>query len=381
MRYLGIECGATRTVVLFGPDATGGWRRAEFGPANLRLLDDAALVRHFKTLKRTVPAAFDGMVIAMAGARTEKDRRRIRAAAGKVWPNPPVYVTGDLETALAAAEGEDGRKCAAMVLILSGTGSCCFGRPAGTHGSNRATLQLGGWGHILGDRGSGYDIGLQALRSAVGEMDRTGRWPPLGEEMLRALQLNEPDDLIDWVNGAEKREVAALARTVFAAAAKRDRLARKILADAAAALAGNGANCARRLARQGAPVEFVLAGGVLKQAGFARQVGALLRKLRPGARVRRLRRESVWGAIELAKQHFGSVLDTAKLVRTSSAGADAARPDPAEMLPVSEALPATERPNPRSRNLDRMPLGRAVALIIREQSAVGRGDLQAEAEH
>ena len=59
---------------------------------------------------------------------------------------------------------------------------------------------------------------------------------------------------------------------------------------------------------EGAPVEFVLAGGVLlKQAGFARQVGARLRQLRPGARVRRLRRESVWGAIGLAKEHFGGV--------------------------------------------------------------------------
>jgi N-acetylmuramic acid 6-phosphate etherase len=384
MNFLGIECGGTRTVILFGPDADGGWRRAEFGPANLRLLDDAGLVLHFKTVKRTAGAAFDGIVIGMAGARTERDRRRIGAAAGKVWRDVAVYVTSDLETALAAAEGERGRKDTAKVLILSGTGSCCFGRRAGTPGTGGGTVRLGGWGHILGDRGSGYEIGLQALRAAVGGLDRTGRWPALGEGILRALQLNEADDLIDWVKGAEKQEVAALARTVFAAAAKRDRLARKILADAAAALAEDGANCARRLAREGAPVEFVLAGGVAKQAGFARQVAARLRQLRPGARVRRLRRESVFGAIELAKEHFGGV----KQGRSGAAGADAV-----EVLPVSEDLaaterrnfwaarqhspavsedlPATERRNPRSRSLDRMPLARAVALMIQEESAAG----------
>jgi N-acetylmuramic acid 6-phosphate etherase len=363
-RFLGIECGGTRTVVLFGPDAGGRWRSAEFGPANLRLLDDAGLVRHFKAVKRAAGAAFDGMAIGMAGARTEKDRRRIRAAAGKVWPNQPVYVTSDLETALAAADGEDGRKNTAKVLILSGTGSCCFGRRKGTKGR---TVRLGGWGHILGDRGSGYDIGLQALRAALGELDRAGRWPALGEGILRALQLNEPDNLIDWVKGAEKREVAALARTVFAAAAKRDRLARKVLADAAAALAEDGANCARRLAPEGAPVEFVLAGGVFKQAGFARRVGARLRQLRPGARVRRLPRESVWGAVELAKRHFGGVNPG----QTRPDGAVAARPEPPEIFPVSETVPATERRNPRSRHLDRMPLAGAVALMIREESAAG----------
>ena len=316
-------------------------------------------------IQRVAAAPFAGMVIGMAGARTEKDRRRIRAAAGKVWPKLAVYATDDLETALAAADASEGPETTATVLILSGTGSCCFGRRDGTNGR---TVRLGGWGHILGDRGSGYEIGLRAARAVAGEMDRTGQWPALGESILRALQLNEADDLIDWAKGADKAEVAALAPTVFAAAANRDPTARKILADAAAALAQDGANCARRLARAGEPVEFVLAGGILlKQAGFARQVGARLRQLRPGARVRRLRRESVWGAIELARRHFGGV----KPGRIHQAGADAARPDPPEIPPFSGTLPATEERNPRSRNLDRMPLARAVALMIREESAVG----------
>jgi N-acetylmuramic acid 6-phosphate etherase len=360
---LGVECGGTRTVAFFGPGTDGGFRRAEFGPANLRLLDDARLVKHFQEIRRVAAAPFAGIAIGMAGARTERDRRRIRAAAGKVWRNTPVYTTDDLETALAAADGEDGRE--ARVLILSGTGSCCFGRRNGTGGG---TVRLGGWGHILGDRGSGYEIGLHALRAVAGGLDRTGQWPALGESILRTLQLNEADDLIDWAKGAEKSEVAALAPAVFAAAAKRDRMAQEILANAAAALAEDGANCARRLAGPGAPVEFVLAGGVLlKQAGFARQVGARLRQLRPGARVKRLRRESAWGAILLAREHFGGV----KPGQIYPAGAKAALADAPEILPVSGALPATEEGNPRSRNLDRMPLARAVALMIREESSVG----------
>src|ERR1035441_8520259 len=194
--YLGIECGGTRTVVLFGPGTGGDYRRAEFGPANLRLLDDAWLVKHFKTIQRAMTMVPAGMVIGMAGARTEKDRRRIRAAAAKVWPGTPVYATNDLETALAAAERPDGREATAQVLILSGTGSCCFGRRPGTDG---ATIRLGGWGHILGDTGSGYEIGLRALQAVVGGLDQHGQWPRLGQSILQTLQLNEPEDLIDWV--------------------------------------------------------------------------------------------------------------------------------------------------------------------------------------
>jgi N-acetylmuramic acid 6-phosphate etherase len=365
MSYLGIECGGTRTVVLSGPGAGGEYRRAEFGPANLRLLDDARLVKHFRTIRRAVTTVPTGMVIGMAGARTEKDRQRIRAAAGKVWPGTPAYVTNDLETALAAAERTEGRKAAVRVLVLSGTGSCCFGRRPGAHGR---TIRLGGWGHILGDAGSGYDIGLRALQAVAGRFDCHGQWPRLGESILQALQLNEPDDLIDWVKGAEKAEVAALAQTVFDAAAKGDQLARLVLWLPAEALAANGASCARRLVKRGAAVEFILSGSILlKQAGFARKVGELLRRHWPGARVTSLQRESVWGAIELAQQHFGGV----KSRKTDATPAAEAGPDAPGILPPAKGLPPTEQRNPRSRNLDRMPLARAVALMIQEESAVG----------
>ena len=92
-------------VVLLGPGPGGPCRRAQFGPANLRLLDDARLVKHFQTIQRAVAASPAALVIGMAGARSEQDRRRIRAAAGKAWRKTPVYVTNDLETALAAAPG------------------------------------------------------------------------------------------------------------------------------------------------------------------------------------------------------------------------------------------------------------------------------------
>src|SRR5437899_818016 len=79
------------------------------------------------------------------------------------------------------------------VLVLSGTGSCCFGRTA-----DGRTAKVGGWGHLLGDKGSGYEIGLRALRAVVYYFDRDGEWSGLGQRILRALQLNEPNDLIDW---------------------------------------------------------------------------------------------------------------------------------------------------------------------------------------
>jgi N-acetylmuramic acid 6-phosphate etherase len=303
-----------------------------------------------------------GIAIGMAGARTERDRQRILTAAEKVWPGTPCYATNDLETALMAAERKNDAHNLTRVLILSGTGSCCFGRkPDGK------TVRLGGWGHILGDRGSGYEIGLRALQAAVTHLDRHGQWPPLGEEILRALQWNEPDDLIDWVRHAEKTEVASLAVPVFAAAKRGDHLAQKILFDAAISRARDGVDCARRLVKPGASVEFILSGSILlQQPGMARKVTTRLRELWPGARITPLPRESAWGAIELAKEHFGG----GKFAQGKNGKVEAEKIS-VPVAAASSPLPPTEQRNPRSENLDQLSLADAVALMLREEKFVG----------
>ena len=320
--FLGIECGGTRTTfVITEYEPTRYWQ-GKIGPANLRLLSDAQLSRHFHAISKITPRPAT-IAIGMAGARTDADRKRIRRAAAKIWPGIPCYATNDLETALEASdnpaghprfrhswkkppdrgqsmEGGEADEIATIprVLVLSGTGSCCFGRAR-----DGTTAQVGGSGHILGDRGSGYEIGLRSMKAVVHYYDCDGAWSGLGQRFLRKLQLNEPDDLIGWVRRAGKDDVAALAVEVFDAWAARDRIASGILEGAAESLARDAVSCAIRLAKPGAPVHFVLAGGVLiQQPPFAKKVTQLLRRLWPNAIVSPLKRESVWGAVELAKR-------------------------------------------------------------------------------
>src|SRR5439155_5900340 len=147
-------------------------------------------------------------------------------------------------------------------------------------------------GHILGDKGSGFEIGLRALKAVVYYYDCDGEWSQLGQRILRALQLNEPDDLIAWVQSASKPDIAALAMEVFEAAAKKEKIALDILAGAASSLAKDAAACAARLASSGMPVEFVFAGSVLlKQPRFAKAVGLQLRKHWQNALITYLNRE------------------------------------------------------------------------------------------
>src|SRR5262245_25351697 len=125
--FLGIECGATHTTALLVNAAGDVVRAADAGPGNIRLLDDKRLTQLLQTVADQVGAP-NFVAIGMAGARTKQDFQRIRAAAAKAWPDAPCYATNDLETALLAAPSRPQAKL--RVLVLSGTGSCCFGQNA-----------------------------------------------------------------------------------------------------------------------------------------------------------------------------------------------------------------------------------------------------------
>src|SRR5205823_7351477 len=124
----------------------------------------------------------DALGIGLAGAWAESDRKRICLAAAKIWPRIPCYATSDLETALTAAPPMPKDKGCAQVLLVSGTGSGCYGKTAAGE-----EVKVGAWGHVLGDKGSGYEIGLRALRAVVYYFDQERIWAGLGANILRAL--------------------------------------------------------------------------------------------------------------------------------------------------------------------------------------------------
>ena len=411
--FLGIECGATRTVAILADAAGQFLHRVIAGPANLKLIDDASLVRHFKSIAKQFaqPAS---IAVGMAGARTESDWARIRRAAAQAWPHVPCSATNDLETALAAAAAPETGiglphsktrsrtqkrtklrqvlECGSplplsnftRVLILSGTGSCCFGV---SEAGKKA--KVGGWGHILGDKGSGYEIGLRGLKAVLYYYDRDGKWSRLGQRLLRKLALNEPNELIDWVVKASKTDIAALAVEVFAAWHEKDKIASDIIEAAAHSLAKDGVACASRLAKKTTAVHFVLAGSVLlNQPRFAERVAALLRGSWRSSTIAPLERESVWGAVVLALQPpaypdrsltivapFKGAPSTAEQSLQSRdrngafQGTVAERDNIPEDIRHLTASP-TETPNPRSMNLDKLSTDEAIALMLSEDARI-----------
>jgi N-acetylmuramic acid 6-phosphate etherase len=363
--YLGIEGGGTRSTLVLADEHGHAIAELNGGPANLKLLSDRQLIWLLRSFAARLPAqhALTAICIGLAGARSDSDRERIRNAAARVWPRVPCLATNDLDTALASAP--EHKDAAARVLILSGTGSCCFGKT-----SDGRAARIGGRGHIIGDRGSACDIGQRALKALMTEYDRSGRWPKLGQLVLSVLLLNEPDDLIPWSMVASKTDLAAIAVSVFTAAQARDPLAKQLLDEAASVLAADALTCAQRLCKPSERVQFVLNGGVLlKNASFARDIAKCLRAKYPQAIITPVRGASSWGAVALAKAFAqGKASSPAKLV-TQPAIPGLPLDHPAFDKALLRSSP-TEQRSTRSLKLDTMPLAQAVDLMLDDDAGI-----------
>lgn len=369
--FLGLDCGGTRSVAVYVCGQSQ--RRAEAGPGNVRLLSDAQLLALFRELSGVhngMPAP-SAVGIGMAGAGTAEQQERIRRAAAKVWRNAPCAASGDLDTALAAAEldgrvGENG--LSALVIVLSGTGSIFYGK--NTRGRR---VRVGGWGHLVGDKGSAYEIGLRSLKATLHYHDQDGIVPPLGRRLLGALLLNELNQIPEWALTTGKTEIASLAKVVSAAASQGDKIARDILEGAANSIANDAVTCASRLVKRGQQVKFVLTGSVLlNQPAFSRRVSKLIRDQWPRAQVVPLKQEAALGAVELAR-----ALPRAKQRHTATEE----KKQPTHWTStLAIASSPTEQRNPRSMQLDELPLRKAIALMLSEDEKLPRAILAESAK-
>jgi N-acetylglucosamine kinase-like BadF-type ATPase len=205
--------------------------------------------------------------------------------------------------------------------VIAGTGSMTYGRRAGVG------VRVGGWGELFGDEGSGYWIGIQALRAFSKMSDGRSERGPLYDVLSRDMALDADIDLIELVlhrwQGA-RQQIAALAPAVREAAISGDRGAQEILTGAAAELVGLVDATRRRLGfKSGEAIPVSYSGGIFAMPevldGFLTGISALP----ASCDVRKPRYAPVIGAALYAAMLAGTPLD------------DTAR----HALPASPAVP------------------------------------------
>ena len=143
------------------------------------------------------------------------------------------------------------------IAILAGTGSFAV-----SFDENGRETSVGGWGSMLGDEGSGYDIGKRAVIHTLSVRDAGMLQTVLGQSIL-AHYGAESDRLLlraIYQGGCDRSKMAALCKVVSALAHQGDADALRILSEAAEELCELSVRLKKRLQLQTAPV--ALLGGV-----------------------------------------------------------------------------------------------------------------------
>jgi N-acetylglucosamine kinase-like BadF-type ATPase len=257
MIAIGVDAGGTATVAALSHD--GRFLREAGGPAaNASTLgiDDAAdaILRTIRSVAQHERP--DAIYVAAAGAGRPAVADGLQRLLTSAYGSARVHVGDDTAAALRAAI-PDGPG----VVLIAGTGSVAYAE------NGSARVRVGGLGHLLGDEGSAYAIGLAAVRVYGRVLD--GRVPADETTALvaRALAAPDRDALLDAMYGRRVAvaEIASLAPSIIAFAGKGNRVATKIVQDAAKELGDLTKAAVRAAGLLDASPSIAFAGGLLRE--------------------------------------------------------------------------------------------------------------------
>jgi len=229
---IGVDGGGTKTLGLLMNEKGEEVARTAQASSNIHsnphsVVEEVmhALVESLCTQGNIKVEQVDFICLGMAGCDSPKDREVIESFLRPIITDDTgIEIINDaIVAARAVLEQLHG------LLLIAGTGSICFGWNKETGKDARC----GGWGHLLADEGSGYAIGMEALKAILQEVD--GRGPktsltPIVMEDLN-LDISEPRSVIQFTYGdrGTKARIASIARFVMQEAEKGDQASLRIL--------------------------------------------------------------------------------------------------------------------------------------------------------
>jgi N-acetylglucosamine kinase-like BadF-type ATPase len=240
MSYLCVDGGQTKTTVSLLDEEGRTMESWVEGPLttpskpgaadNLRAVVRSACEELGRRLERTAAAPPEAACLSLTGYH-EGDEfvpPLVREEVRKVVPAlERIHVIPDYVGNWAAATAGE-----PAVMVLSG-GAVAYGRNA-----SGASARAGGWGHLLGDEGSGYWIGLEAIKTVFRARDGMVRKTGLEDKLLERFEVAHARELLNKVYSGviSEPEIAGLVPLVDSLAWQRDETSMRIMERAAAHL-------------------------------------------------------------------------------------------------------------------------------------------------
>ncbi|MGL6281448.1 MAG: N-acetylglucosamine kinase [Microcoleaceae cyanobacterium] len=277
---LGIDGGGTKTQAVLMDKTAKILGTGEAGPSNYQSIGEEqaknsiidAIIRAIADANLTMKTIdIAGIGLGLAGAGRAEDIALVKTWLPEIMINTAniqwslsegnILVCNDSLIALVGGIGEP-----VGMVVIAGTGSQIFGQ-----NQQGLTKRVGGWGYLLGDEGSGYDIAIQGLKAVFRAYDGRDANTSLTSAFLNHLNLVNVEGLIKLIyrSGWRVTDIAALAKIVDQEAMQADLIANQIIQGAIAELILGVKVVYQDLFTFEPPIELVTMGGVWQsQANF-----------------------------------------------------------------------------------------------------------------
>lgn len=226
---IGIDGGGTKTQAILADQNGHVIVNITVGPTNPNTISKEKLRITFQLVfnqfKDLAPYAFKNVTSIFAGisgAANKESKKLLYQIISSYLPTGiTIRVEPDAINALYSGTfGEPG------IVQICGTGSI-------TYGINQDSIhdRVGGWGYLLGDEGSGYDIGRLGVIAALKFHDGRGQRTILLQRLYDFYQVENGRDLIEKVyqSHSPKHEISSVSKIVFQAVRDGDAVAKEII--------------------------------------------------------------------------------------------------------------------------------------------------------
>lgn len=300
MYYIGIDGGGTNSEFILMDDQLQLLNSYISGATNINS-------HGYKFVENSISTGIEGVLkdqkikienidyicLGSAGVDKETDKDNYKKIFNELKINK-VLIVNDSDIALSA-----GTKGKSGIIVIAGTGSIVYGV------NNDKSARVGGWGHFLGDEGSGYSIADKGIRKALHYYDGYGKKTELLTEILSFIGGETTDDLLSYVYSKEfnKGKIADIAEVVNSLANRNDEVSMEILIESANELYYQVNSLIDKLFSKEEIIRLVVNGSVIKKSEiFKKQFCNRLNKKYKNIEVTELNISAAVGAVYLAKE-------------------------------------------------------------------------------
>lgn len=260
MYYIGVDGGGTKTLGIL-TNANGELiKKVKLGAGNIAVLGSKLAKQLIHDLINSLVSETEIKEIAwatfaFAGLGREKEKKAVRDIIASAGIEKFSVMTDAEILYYSIFEERSG------ILVASGTGSVCIIK------DKNILRQIGGWGYILGDEGSGFDIGKKAIRKTVAEW-QAKKWPSfMTKQLLEFYNVRDTEELLSMLYSKTNPQnlISSCAKLICEQSKKNDSDALEIVKSAAKSLLKLALAAVEQI-KINPPYELALTGSILDES-------------------------------------------------------------------------------------------------------------------